>query len=697
MNFSRLRQGFVGVVGMAALMLAGGLTARVHAQEPGGLPAGWQQLPAGEFVQAVEGARDQGGLSKSDLASVRAHARTLLGPMDLANSTESYQTLNGLYELATPRFEQLHARSDAGDQKRVREALLGRVENWAGRSYEELRAKVFLMHWLKAGEDQLLNEVRRWVAAGGTVDDVRPEDLIMMRHGLSGYQQIKGSYSLRWDGTLTAPQTGNYTFSISPVTMNVTEYRHEHQFDFQQTVTVSVGGQVVLSATPEAWVTQSVPVNLTAGQAVPVQFSLEIESPKLPRFTAHAMLFWEGPGVAKSVIPAANFTLPGGEGQGLQLTANWQADGQPQTVSTTVPAVDVAWCESRIRIFDDPAQQAQFHEAAWQKGMSAAFLDQLVQSGRLHPFLNDPHLTDPIDMVGCFSSAQQREFLDMLAARPSLLDPVELEQARDLYRAFRFGNPARALDIFGLWATRHPDLACITPNGTGFFGFNYYNRRDFRQLSLCVTKELAAHGGRLESEFLELDDGRCCLPVAYTLAYCYHGQDRFDEWVALLDTKLAGDSLIGEQRVNWLLARGHAQEIRLSPPDFYADGLARPLDGLKWIKEAQTVATAPATQVRLAHELAARLTSILKFDEARAALLEASNGAGADLQTEIAESQDQVTRFEAWNVEQQVKHAQLAEDNYAAALRARRQRASAAGDTDGVARYDALIQAAEAK
>ncbi len=687
---------WTGVVALtiAVGLLLGGLSQSVQAQEGPDLPSGWQQLSPGEFVQAVAGVRDQVALSPSELAQVQAHARTLWEPVDLASTTESYPTLNGLYELATPRFEQLHGLPDNSEQKQALETLLERVDNWAGRPYEEVRAKVFLMHWLKASQDQVMDEVRRWVAAGGTVDDIRPEDLIMMRHALSNYHQIRSSCSLRWDGTVTAPQTGNYTFSISPVNVNVQEYRHEHQFDLQQTITVSVGGQAVLTATPEEWVTQSVPVSLTAGQAVPLTYDLQVDSPRLPRFSMNALLFWEGPGVSKSIVPEASLTPPSGEGQGLQMTVTWEAEGEPQTVIQTVPAIDFAWCESRIRIFDDPAFQAQLHAAAWEKGMSNEYLDELVLSGRLHPFLFDPHLTDPIDAVACFTTAQQREFLDMLVARPSLLDPVELEQARDIYRAFRFGNPERALDIFGLWAMRHADLACIIPNGSGYFGFNYYNRRDFRQLGLCVTNELPEHAARLENEFLEMEDGSCCLPVAYSLAYSYQGQDRFGEWIALLDDKLAQEGLTGEARVNWLLARAHAQEIRLSPPEFYADGMVRPGDGLPWITEAQSAATTPATRIRVAHELAGRLTAMLKFDDARSALQEAGNGVPADVQVQVVEAIEAVTRFEEWNTAAVEQRAQLSQDNYVAKLQERRDRAASAGNTDAAARYDTLIQQA---
>ena len=52
------------------------------------------------------------------------------------------------------------------------------------------------------------------------------------------------------------------------------------------------------------------------------------------------------------------------------------------------------------------------------------------------------------------------------------------------------------------------------------------------------------------------------LPAAYVLETRYMGSKILDRRTAKLESWISTDAVKGNQRVNWLLARAHAEEIR---------------------------------------------------------------------------------------------------------------------------------------
>ncbi|MEI9998984.1 MAG: PA14 domain-containing protein [Verrucomicrobiota bacterium] len=92
-------------------------------------------------------------------------------------------------------------------------------------------------------------------------------------------------WSVRWTGTIVAPQTGDYTFTA----------------DGDNRVKVIVDGHTIIDKTeaPRSAVTGSAPLN--AGQAVPVQVDYVHDTGP-----SSLHIDWEGPGVDKQALtPAA--------------------------------------------------------------------------------------------------------------------------------------------------------------------------------------------------------------------------------------------------------------------------------------------------------------------------------------------------------------------------------------------------------
>ena len=669
---------------MAGVGLLAWQASEARAQQTTTLPQGWQQMAPTDFAAAIRVLFNQGtfkSLSPADQDAAKLYGKTLFLQVDLSNSALNYQTLEMLHWVA--RYELEEATLD-----KTRAALLARQDNWAGKPYAEIRAKVVMMMRLDIPEATLINEGRRWVQGGGTLAQIPPADLNydIVRQIFADLTVLTGSFSVQWSGQLNPPQTGNYTFSISPININSAD----NHFPVQYSVSLSVGGQVVLNATPKNWVSQSSAVSLTANQPTAVQMQISATVGRIPTGTMHAMLYWQGPGVNKSLIPPANLTPSGGGAQGLQATYTWKSNGQPQTFTRTDPSIDFAWTNSAILLSKDTTIANQASDAMWQAMTAPAFITSL--SGppvQLHPFLKDPD-----DASAGLTSARRQTFLETLLSAPALLDAANAKIAVNFYQAFRMGVPDRAFDVFSAWATRKADLtSSISANPY----FEEDTRDALRKLALFTTLELPLQVNRLQNEDLQLADGSCCLPAAYALAYSYLGRGKLSDWTTFLDAKLGDPTVAGDLRVNWLLARSHAVEIEQSTPSLYAVPNSQPLAGQTYLDQANQAAKSPAVKVRVLQEIAARLVWGQQYQAAKDLLQQANSSLPAAQQAVVAALMQQIDAVAAAATQAQQDQATAGKQAYIASLQKRRDQAAAQGNSAAVDRFNALINAASAK
>ena len=230
---------------------------------------------------------------------------------------------------------------------------------------------------------------------------------------------VTGSFSVQWTGTLNPPQTGNYTFSISPINVN----SPDNELPLQLTESVSIGGQVVITANASNWTSQSNAIGLTANQPVAVQMTLSANVARaIPAGTLHAMLVWQGPGINQSIIPAANLTDANTGNPGLSATYSWtDSTGQAQTLTRTDPG-------GRFRLDDGQSDPVAGHNgchASVAADVAIPVCGQLhhlalgLDPVQLHPFLKNPN-----DSSSGLTSAQRSAFFDILLANPSLMDTM---------------------------------------------------------------------------------------------------------------------------------------------------------------------------------------------------------------------------------------------------------------------------------
>jgi hypothetical protein len=675
------------ILGLILLSYCSLVASQAWAQKPKGLPPNWKELPPEELVEIArkfyDPAHDR--LDPSiDGKALREHAAKLLTKMGIAESGINYETLDALHWAAKNVLSE-------EDKDQLRNEVMTRQDQWKGRPFKELRSKLMLMWRLDIPLELRVREGRRWAQAGGKLAEVPVDDLTEASPFFADQEgkSVTGDFSVSWEGSVIAPKTGDYTFAISPINVNSDDFYQP----LSVTTAVTLAGKKVIEADARKWVDTSGPIHLEAGQPMPIKMDWSAHAPTAMRARAlHALLYWQGPEIATSIVPSANLRLSDGKTEGLKGTYHWEDKGQQQTLTRTDKNLDLVWGRVPFTLFGVVPQIVS--EAAahfWSATTTDDYLTWCENSGghaHMHPILQDPD-----SVVGTLSSEQRKQFLQVLLAHPALLDPLTPRQGVRLYSAFRFGNPDLALAVFGKWAERHADQVCDLRTDQAF---DDDARGELRRLAIYTTHDMPGQAERLQKEFLVLGDGRCCVPVAYALAYSYLSRGTLSEWTSFLDRKLNDkNSPQGDLRVNWLLARALAEELKHAQPDLRGTPYTRTAESKRLLEDARRAAQTPTVKVRVGKECVARLVALREIDKAEEVLQEIARITPPAEQEVVGVWMMQVSALKtslAEDITEQPKRAQLA---YIETLKQRRDQAAKRKDQQDVKRYEALISAAE--
>jgi hypothetical protein len=682
------------IVGALVLALAG-LSGTGQAQTVK-LPEGWRNLPNDEFAAAVRVLYEQDlvdRLSPADHDAVRAegHKRFLL--VNVGDPSLTYKTLEILHWLTRFNLPQEVV-------NRTESALVSRHDDWTGRPYAEMKAKIRMMLRLGFNEGVVVNEARRWVLAGGARDQVPAADLQhpLARQCFDDVRIVNGPFSVEWNGFLTPTATGKHVFSISPINVNANNPNAPVRF----AMTVSVGGTVVLNSTPATaivpapgsppvgWVSASGPISLTAGQPVALRVTVNADVTAGESSTLHAILSWQAPAGATAVVPPGVLTQTNPGKAGLLATYRWSSSGEAKTLSRVEPNIDASWAAFPMLLSQDLTLASGGADEMWNMQSSQMVLRDCLNSGVTHAFFKEPDGTS-----SGLTSDRRRAFQALVLQNPALLDTVTLKQAVEFYQSHRFGATETALDVFGTWAGRHADQICqMIPHPE----FDQDNRWYAAVMARLTTMQSPNHVQRLRNEYLQAADGRCSLPVAYVLAASSLGQRKLGDWTMFLDNRLADTSLTGDLRVNWLIARAEAEEIRQLPRELDIElavhTRSRALDGRGYLDQALRAAQSPAVKSRVAREIAARLVWAGEFQPARDLLTQTSQSLPSDQQALLTALRTQIDAWAAAQTQTREDQATASRQAYRATLRRRRDQAAARGDSAAVGRYNALMGAA---
>ena len=283
-----------------------------------------------------------------------------------------------------------------------------------------------------------------------------------------------------------------------------------------------------------------------------------------------------------------------------------------------------------------------------------------------------------------------------------------------MYHKVRYRCPDGALEFFGTWCQRHADdpvqfsdkffyhselygtwRACVEGEPAQFSASFYHkNRMLYRWLGDSVAWTYPPHLGQLEDQYLAAPDGTCVLPAAYTLTYGYWSLGRIQEWIDKLDARLADKQLTGDRRVNWLIARAHAEEIRQGKVSRWP-GAHQTLAGRGWIETACLVAQSEPVRLRAYRELIVRLVAEEEIDKAQAQLDRLQGSFSEPAVTgDLATWQGDLDKARARLQQNQVDQAAQAKEAYVEQLRERYQKAVDRDDQAAVTRYGEMLSEA---
>ena len=670
-----------------------------------------------EFIQLAEARKAPGSeITEQGLVALKKEAASLLMREEVA-AEAPYSLVRRLLKMSRSQLSEEERKSIA-----ERLQIRTKSDDVVGRPFRELDAKFdLIMRTSKRGERdrnrrRAAEVVAEWVDSKNTLDGLNLSQLNWCTRHLTSFTWQMRSVRVVWEGMLAAPRTGDYIFSVSPFDINYEqpgEYNH-------QSMKVLLGGEVAVDAKLGAWNHVGNSITLSEGQQVPLRVEFEFEiSVDGTRTSGHpfqvdrspcAMLFWKGPGIKEAIVPASVFSQPEGVKPGLLTTYKIRYRGggraskkvaKPSEITRKcVEAnIDHAWVDGRNFICVSPETQQRLCDEICQRTMAPQYWDDcnaLAVSPPEKPAKESSvkererrqhRLLKYTNTSALLSSSQRAEFLATLLNYPALIEKMSMAKAYAVYTRYWYGAPDEAIALLGTWMQLHPD-ARAQLSGTSK-GFYRNNRWKYRQITIPTVMQYPEHFQVLLEEYLEMPDGGCCLPAAYSLGYGHLVQDRMSEWIELLDAKLADESLSGDRRVNWLLARAHAEEIRRSPNSHYYSGRERIAAGNDWIVEASLVAESSDSQLRIAREQIARLTALQQWDSAELAVGEAVAGEQAKKWSE------RLVKMQENAAKRAVKQKRKAQDVYLAELKRRQKRAADRGDVGAEERYSTQINSLE--
>jgi hypothetical protein len=656
------------------------------------LEASWASLTAREFMIAVgssiDTAPDRGTRTRIQRARAREAARRLTETDDVTSAD-----LESLHALVSWGSSSL----DEEGHTIVQTKLGQRTDPAAAQmSINDLYYKYHTLAKTIGGGNILMLD---WIN-GNDLSLVSVPDLEWLCTTLS---QSRASNNrelwVTWTGSIRAPRNGQYVLSTSPLNVNL-ESRDAY---YHTTTKIMVDGQVVLDTNAGSPVGN--PITLSADHASELRIEFHHDHGGRSAWKLHfqhppiAMLYWQGEGLQKQLVPASALSPPQGtEGatEGLLGEYKFRLPRQEELITNTIvdPQIDFVWTTGHAFTKNEPPVVAATNKVVAQ--VVTRYCTQSYMQARSSQLQERQFkkLPDWLRMSELMTSAQRKQVLQAWSGSEGLLWEMSEAQMINTYLMFRAGAEKEAVDFLGKWmqhqAPAEPRFAA---------DFVTSNRKRLLELgSEFLTFEYPAGRQQMEEGYLEYPDGKCCLYAAYTLAYAYAYAGQLDAWIEKLTARLNNESLVGEKRVDWLIARAHAEEIRGSKPEPYKMLQERPLAGWVWLDEASLYAKEEATALRVVLEKLTRLASVDPKGKAMDLLAQARDKyTSTDAEQLLADYEEDILDAAEEFDAAPARQAEAAIAAHYAELERRMEEAAATEDYETAGRYQEKIELYQAQ
>ncbi|MCA9129578.1 MAG: hypothetical protein KDB22_20970 [Planctomycetales bacterium] len=526
----------------------------------------------------------------------------------------------------TPNASQAQAPTTDVDQlrKELTSQVIARLGNDGQSSYESLRAKIESEQGLSIRAPEAAAFVRReFVANWARSHDpasLEPEaaEWVMMQM-LPEYMAEAPAQEINavWKTSVTVPRSGEYTFSISP--LNLTNTREEGKAKyFRLWSTVEIDGKKVLESSSEQWTQYGNPIRLEEGKPASLTFELRYRLGGYGPLPAAGQLFWSGPGIDAQVVAPEYCRLPGSQERGVALSVERVDRLGLHTCKTTVDAIDQVLGKHAI-VQDERTLNRYIEHCVGHLLSDDYMLETQRQVAQAHPEEREAHRLISVanyrGVMNKCSSKLRAKVAAELAKHPDVVAPTDQWTMIYFHDSVRYGAERPALDLLGQWlvsqANRTPEPA---DSVNSYLESNY---KPLRHLIIPLLLEHPQSSQWLMEDYLALEDGGCSVASAVVLGYVHSVGGTMDEWIGRLDERLTDEEVTGDTRVNWLIARNFAEEIRQcrATPVYYTN-CHHLKPNARWLSEAAEVAQSESTKSRVARERATRLIALEAFPEA---------------------------------------------------------------------------------
>ena len=424
----------------------------------------------------------------------------------------------------------------------------------------------------------------------------------------------KNAFSVRWTGKLRVPATGTYRFSNyqGPGAEGVMKLRLNNQVVFdssQKSVT-------------DKEVENRPGILLAAGEAIDFRLDYFWESVapipgtfKIPGYPA-AVLFWESEVLEKQAVPKTAFTVSGGldstKQQGLR-GEYFAGTASTNPVATRLdPAIDFLWDTGPIHTASREMQR-EILGVNLSRIITPGFLGTL-QSGEAQMFAQEQLPT----ILPLMTASERIATVRSLGEQPELLKNLSLQQMIGAVRWLSLEPDQNvSVELLARWSktTPSPELK------PGFFpghkedSYLYRNIEPYFQMSQFFTSR-EENGDKTDRllPYLTNTDGSCDLTIARVLACACRSSGNKVILANKFTDVLKNEELTGDLRANWLIGQAFKIEA-LFGQDF------QPGIGFLLLDEALEVAESPEMRFQVVEELAVRLISLDRADEARSLIM----------------------------------------------------------------------------
>jgi hypothetical protein len=531
---------------------------------------------------------------------------------------DDYYTLNALVVWGLP-YLTASQKAALGERARARSS----AESIVTFPLVDLQRRKRLLSDLGLGELGK-KEITQWLD-GRELVDIQTSDLEWLCFEASETDTSKHRWlEVKWEGFVQAPKTGSYTFSPG-------DLRIESKIPKATSLTtmkVWIDDVLVMDTHPTEG-PQSKPVELKAESpsAVRVEFHHRHYGPEMnARYPALARLFWEGPGIARQLVPSENLLPPEASRKknpnGLSAEyACLPAEGVgtiPNKSYSIDPQIDFWWTTANSFGSRHMKQGSPLHTVVEE------LVTRYTQPEYLKEF-SESFYTKEVDlsawrrMAELMTPKQRATVLNAARETDSFMNGGSTFVLRTT-EIFRGGAEDEAFKLLGQWCHHRSSVRALP---IAWLWVSSTRNSAWLPIGELIAMENPEGPGIVEENYLQFADGRCCEWTATALSYAYALQGKLDTWIEKLDARLADPSLKGDNRVYWLLARAHAEEVRSGGPVApYVLGNEQPTAGFKFLDEAGLAAETEAVYLRVAEEQLSRLASVENKEQAAAFLVE---------------------------------------------------------------------------